>query len=299
MSNFNPGSVPGLAGSGIVGPGSQPGEEDGATLDIFPMPSGMTTFSTPDLPEPEDAAGLEAGVAALEAVLAALRAFDGKKNTGATIELAGLDAANLDLVNQVLGEGEVSIVGGTRYQAQEAVLAGVWRVRETGENGEVLRDTVEVAVFPRTIATTAFAGAKDAVVMPEVLGANVFNAPPLVTELNEQLGRSGNGSGNGSGPHVINLSLLPHTQEDLTFLDEVLGRSGLTVLSRGYGNCRIMATATRNVWWVQYYNSQDTMILNSIEVVPGAGGVPEVACAAPEDIADSAERLGEIVEVYR
>ncbi|MCB1465191.1 MAG: hydrogenase expression/formation protein, partial [Nitratireductor sp.] len=41
------------------------------------------------------------------------------------------------------------------------------------------------------------------------------------------------------------------------------------------------------------------MILNSIEVVPGAGGVPEVACAAPEDIADSAERLEEIVEVYR
>ena len=114
-----------------------------------------------------------------------------------------------------------------------------------------------------------------------------------MTEINEQLAHRGNG--NGSGPHVINLSLLPHTEEDLTFLDALLGRSGLTVLSRGYGNCRIMATATRDTWWVQYYNSQDAMILNSIEI----GGVPEVACAAPEDIADSAERLHEILEIYR
>ncbi|MCB2080717.1 MAG: hydrogenase expression/formation protein [Novosphingobium sp.] len=283
-------SIPGPI-SGLIGPGSQPGEEDGATLDIFPMPSGMTTFSTPDLPEPEDANGLEAGIATLDAVLEQLKASDGGK--GASVDLSGLDAANLDLVNQVLGEGEVAIIAGTRYQAQEAVLAGVWRVRETDEGGEVISDTVEVGAFPRAIAATAFAGAKSELSLPEELGPNVFNAPPLVTEINEQLAHRGNG--NGSGPHVINLSLLPHTEEDLTFLDALLGRSGLTVLSRGYGNCRIMATATRDTWWVQYYNSQDAMILNSIEI----GGVPEVACAAPEDIADSAERLHEILEIYR
>ena len=93
----------------------------------------------------------------------------------------------------------------------------------------------------------------------------------------------------------INLSLLPHTEEDLVYLNDVLGRGTLTVLSRGYGNCRIMATATRNVWWVQFYNSQDAMILNTIEITP----VPEVACASPEDIADSATRLDEILEIYR
>ncbi|MCG6858559.1 MAG: hydrogenase expression/formation protein [Salaquimonas sp.] len=290
MSNPIQGTIPGL-----VGPGSQPGEADGAELDIFPMPSGMTTFSAPDLPEPEDTADLKAGIAALDAMLAALRAFDGKAGKGVAVDLGGLDAANLDLVNHVLGEGEVSIIAGTRYQAQEAVLAGVWRVRETRENGEIVRDMVEIGPFPQAIAAIAFSGAKNEVAMPEESGPNVFNAPPLVTEINEQLGPAGNGRKNGSGPHVINLSLLPHTEEDLTFLDDVLGRGGLTVLSRGYGNCRIMATATRHVWWVQYYNSQDAMILNSIEIT----GVPEVACAAPEDIADSAERLGEILEVYR
>jgi rubredoxin len=59
------------------------------------------------------------------------------------------------------------------------------------------------------------------------------------------------------------------------------------ILSRGYVNCRITSTATRNVWWVQYFNSQETLILNTIEI----SGVPEVACAAQEDIDDSAQRL--------
>ena len=46
---------------------------------------------------------------------------------------------------------------------------------------------------------------------------------------------------------------------------------------------------------MRYYNSQDTLILDSIEV----STIPEVALAAPEDIADSAERLAEILETYR
>ncbi|MDX1812887.1 MAG: hydrogenase expression/formation C-terminal domain-containing protein, partial [Gammaproteobacteria bacterium] len=52
---------------------------------------------------------------------------------------------------------------------------------------------------------------------------------------------------------------------------------------------------TLNVWWVQYFNSQDTLILNTLEITK----VPEVACAGDEDIADSAQRLNEILEVYR
>jgi hydrogenase-1 operon protein HyaF len=68
----------------------------------------------------------------------------------------------------------------------------------------------------------------------------------------------------------------------------------VVMLSRGYGNCRITSTLTRNVWWVQYFNSQDTLILNTIEI----SHVPDVACAAQEDIDDSAQRLHEILEVY-
>jgi hydrogenase-1 operon protein HyaF len=49
------------------------------------------------------------------------------------------------------------------------------------------------------------------------------------------------------------------------------------------------------VWWVQYFNSQDMNILNTLEVVD----VPAVACAAQEDINDSADRLSEILEIYQ
>lgn len=281
MSQSGFGSVPGLAGPG----------------NLLDDEVGVTTLVPPSLPEREDADGLRAGIAVLEKICVALREHG--PGASVTVDLADLDAANLDLVSQVLGEGEVSVVAGARYQAQEAVLAGVWRIRETDEKGVQFADTVEVGAFPSAIASAAFEGARDAIAMPEELGPNVFNAPPLVTEINEQLARGGGTNGGAREPHVINLTLLPHTEEDLAFLDAALGRGGLTILSRGYGNCRITATATRGIWWVQYYNAQDVMTLNSIEVIRETGSVPEVACAAPEDIADSAGRLHEILEIYR
>ncbi|WP_150524504.1 hydrogenase expression/formation protein [Roseibium sediminis] len=287
MSTIDPfGSL--ALGGALVGPGSQPTDEDGGVLEYMEMPSAMMTFATPNLPEPEDAAGLEEGLARLDSLLQLLvAAADGAP--GGVVELAGLDAANLELINQVLGEGEVSVIAGTDWQAQEAVLAGVWRVRRTTAAGAI--DTIEVGAFPSGIRATVFQGARSSVAMPEQLGPNIFNAPPLVPEINEHIAKSEG----ASEPHVINLSLLPHTEEDLTFLNEQLGRGDVTILSRGYGNCRITSTQTRNTWWVQYYNSQDTLILNSIEI----GEIPDVACAALEDLGDSAERLGEILEVYR
>lgn len=270
----------------VVGPGSQPLDEDGGVLDYMNMPSGMMTFAAPNLPEAEETEDLDAGKAALEALLRLLEDNE-RTGTNGRVDLSGLDEANLALVNQVLGEGEVSVIGGAALQAQEAVLAGVWRVRETAADGRTTVDYVEVAAFPRTVLARAFAGAQAQVEIPERFGPNVFNAPPLLPEINEHIAKS--------RPHVINLSLLPHTEEDLGLLNELLGRGEITILSRGYGNCRIMATATRDTWWVQFYNSQDTMILNTIEISP----IPAVACAAPEDIADSAERLNEILEVYR
>ncbi|MFD2838738.1 hydrogenase expression/formation C-terminal domain-containing protein [Azotobacter vinelandii] len=43
---------------------------------------------------------------------------------------------------------------------------------------------------------------------------------------------------------------------------------------------------------MQYFNSSDRLILDTLEVT----GIPQVACAAQEDIDDSAERLREIRE---
>ncbi len=115
----------------------------------------------------------------------------------------------------------------------------------------------------------------------------VFNAPPVLVEIADRVARRAP----GEATHVINLSLLPHTPEDLILFDEVLGRGATTILSRGYGNCRIEAAALKNVWRVRFYNSTDMLILDTIEITD----VPEVACAAAEDIADSAERLVEVL----
>ncbi|WP_305987544.1 hydrogenase expression/formation protein [Roseibium sp. MMSF_3544] len=275
----------------LVGPGSQPADEDGGELEYMQMPSGMMTFEAPDLPEPEDTEGLATGLAALEAVLDLLKAH--KTNvSGYRVDLDQLDAANIDLVNQVLGEGEVSVIAGSHVQAQESVLAGVWRVHRTAAAGNSKASYIEVGAFPTEVLDHAFTGSKQVVAMPEEVAAeNIFNAPPLIAEINEHVAKSEQ----ASGPHVINLSLLPHTEEDLTFLTTSLERGDVTILSRGYGNCRISSTGTHNTWWVQFYNSQDSLILNTIEII----AVPEVACAAAEDIDDSAARLDEILEIYR
>jgi len=120
---------------------------------------------------------------------------------------------------------------------------------------------------------------------------SVYNAPPLLAEISDKLLEYQP----GDEPHIINLSLLPHTEEDLLFLSDSLGIGPIIILSRGYGNCRISSTSTRNVWWVQYFNSQETLILNTLEI----SAVPDVACASFEDIADSALRLDEILSIYR
>jgi len=98
----------------------------------------------------------------------------------------------------------------------------------------------------------------------------------------------------GGAPHSINLTLLPLSEQELEFIDERLGRGPVDILSRAYGKCEVISTDTAGIWWVRYYNSMGVLILNTLEVVD----VPVVVKAAAEDLADSAERLKEILEPY-
>jgi hydrogenase-1 operon protein HyaF len=82
------------------------------------------------------------------------------------------------------------------------------------------------------------------------------------------------------------------TPDDHRVLEAALPVGPVAIMARGFGNCRITSTGARDVWRVQYFNSMNTLILNTIEVVD----VPEVALAAAEDLADSRERLGELVD---
>jgi len=82
------------------------------------------------------------------------------------------------------------------------------------------------------------------------------------------------------------------TGEDRTVLEHAAPTGPVAILSRGFGNCRITSTLLRNLWRVQYFNSMQTLILNTLEVVD----VPEVAMAAAEDLADSRQRLRELLD---
>ena len=272
-----------------IGPGSQVEDE---TLDYMPMPQGMETFRAPPLPEPELMAGRQRARAALREALAELEAVcQGAGNR--QVDLAGLDADDLALVNQVLGEGEVSAVvqaagdGQRAVQVQEAVFAGVWRVVTTVD-GRVVSDIIELGHIPAVLGDIARQDVEPEV--PRWRGAlppNVQNAPALLAEIEDQwrVWRP------GQPAHVVNLTLLPMSVEDIGFLDHHLGTGRVLILSRGYGNCRITNTCRPHTWRVVYYNSQDVVILNTVEI----SELPEVAQAAIEDLQDSHERLKEVL----
>ncbi len=274
----------------IVGPGSQPQDQDTA-FEYLSMPRGMSIYAQPMLPEPEDLGDVEPGLALLTDVQHALAHYpDGESRLFAI----DLDPASEALVNQVLGVGEVSIGvdGPSPIEIQESVMAGLWRIRHLDGSGALMRDFLEVGACPQIVKALSFQFAAEGVnTNIEAAPQGVINAPALLVELDEKA----RAHRSGDAAHVINLSLLPLSPEDVQLLGERLGVGPVTILSRGYGNCRIGSSACQSVWWIKYFNSEDALILNTIEVVE----IPEVALAAREDIADSAERLNEILELYR
>lgn len=276
----------------VSGPGSQASAADADFSGILSMPAEMSTFSMPVLPEPGETAELAEARSILASLCESIATYDVTRSPR-IFDLSNLDDANRKFIDQLMGEGEVSVVfeDATSTHIQESVFAGVWRVQYFDESRRLQKDTIELAAIPHVVRSATFGDSRSRVdIRPEEVPEAVRNALPVITEINEKVAnvwRDGK-------PHVINLTLLPQTEDDLAFLGQRLGRGKVTMLSRGYGNCRITSTATRDVWWVQYFNSQDLNILNTIEVTP----VPSVACAAQEDIDDSGGRLREILEVY-
>lgn len=272
----------------IFGQGSQPAEQGGVELEYLQMPQEMTTYSMPQISTDLNAKDLAQARIVLLKLQQNLTAFPA---VSAAIELMHLDASNRRFIDELLGEGEVSVIctGQQQLRIQESVLAGVWRLQTVNDNRQIVNDALEVGIIPQQLSHSAFNGAAAQIdthwtALPE----GIMNAPPLLAELNAKIAEYRP----GGQAHSINLSLLPQTEQDLAFLAQRLGRGSATILSRGYGNCRI--TATQYVWWVQYFNSEDTLILNTLKV----SDVSSVACASPEDIIDSNGRLQEILKVY-
>lgn len=282
-----------------LGAGSQT-EDD--TLDYINMPQGMATYRAPVLPEPEQIAGQHGAVAALEQVLAMLQALR-RGEPAAPVSLHGLSPAERHLIHQVLGEGEVcaqvlaapgQLDAPAATSIQESVFAGIWRVVGQDEAGRPI-DHIEVGAIPAVLLQAAQADSRPAAPPLPVLPAGVLNAPAILAELAEHRQHWPLRRARGERAEVVNLTLLPLSLEDIAYLDHQLGTGRVLILSRGYGNCRITNSCVAHTWRLVYYNSQDNVILNSVEVTD----IPEVACAAPEDLADSEERLAEVLQWVR
>jgi hydrogenase-1 operon protein HyaF len=244
----------------------------------------LATFHMPPRPEDVSPAVLAEARAFLAELHGAARNHDFAGDALLTRDVLALSPGAIALVNETLGEGEVgAIIDEPSVRLQETGFPGFWRVRSFDDEGALAADVVEVAPVPTIIREAALLGSRCR--MPtrvEVPG--LMNAPSLFTELVAASGR-----GEGAPVHVVNLTLLPVSPMDISWLVAALEVGPVTLLSRGYGNCRITSTRLRNTWWVQYFNSMNNLILNTIEVT----AVPEVALAAPEDYADSLARLGE------
>jgi len=274
----------------VVGPGSQPTGSDGDAVTYMDMPSDMSKFVAPLMPEAEDVLLMDGVREAMQWLLSALDGYvPGREPVLA--DLSALDEESRDVVNQILGEGEVSIVcdGQVRARTQESVLAGVWRTLFFDSDDRVVCDLLEVADVPTVVG---FAAESDAAVdaSPEGVNEELANALPILVELQSRHERYVA----GGSAHSINLTLLPLSEAEVEFIDQRLGRGPIDVLSRAYGKCEVISSGTAGIWWVRYYNSMGVLILNTLEVVE----VPGVVKAAPEDLADSAERLKEILEPY-
>ena len=264
-----------------LGAGSQPEDPD---LAYMPLPGEVESFIMPALPSSEDVSHLGRAIE-LIGQLAALAAR-WQPGERCVRELAGLNSEELALVNQVLGEGEVSakalLADGGEARIQESVFAGVWRVCRFDANGQQTGDSVEVAPIPELLIERAQAASRWLDALPP-MPATLMNAAPICAEL---LARQRQAL---DSPHVINFTLLPVTPDDLAWITDLVGEGAVGIFSRGYGKCRVLATALTHVWRVQYFNTMNTLLLDTLEITR----IPDVTLADGEDIADSAERLGE------
>ncbi len=133
------------------------------------------------------------------------------------LEIDGLDRGNRELIDQVLGEGEVGITisGPVEARINESVLTGIWRIKTLDEAGREATDHIEIADIPDVVRRAAIEGTSEDLPIgtpPE----EAMNVMPVLAEIRERMERHRP----GYPAYVLNLSHLPMTPADMAFLQE-------------------------------------------------------------------------------
>jgi len=199
------------------------------------------------------------------------------------LDVGHLAAAERARLAEGLGEGEVVVHDTAIGVIRETRLPGVWchldgngqhPVRlEVGERPTLSRKDTDSTGPELRFART-----------PE----DLMNGPAVLAEIEQQQATYRS----GGEAHTVNLSRLPLTPGDQAFLAERLGEGDVTLRVRGYGETRITQARLPNVWWVRHYNASNQLLLDTVEV----SDFPTVARATPEDLADAAARLSELLD---
>ena len=136
-----------------------------------------------------------------------------------SFDLTGLDARNRAFIAETMGEGEVSIKvqGKPALKIQESWFAGVWLVAGHGVDridvGQVPPVALERAHLPHRAGEGSSIKAHD----------GLANGPAILTELMDKTASWQR----GDAPHVVNLTLLPHTESDLVWLARAFGEGSV------------------------------------------------------------------------
>lgn len=276
---------------GVLSPG-EGFEGSGTALDLLEMPDGARLQVARQL----DAA-LIGSPAVFETLTRIEVALGGACDTGRSwrLRVDHLSKDDRAVLFDALGQGEVSVLlsgaaGEGDAQIVETILPGVWLGKAASPSG-AFAEWVEVGKAPRALLEAAVVRPRGDLpieaLTPPRDAMNVMNV------LAEVRGRA-RAYKTGEPNHVMNFTLFPMTPADSAFLAKSLGEVGVRISSGGYGAARVVMTALRNVWAVQFLNGLGSVILDTLEV----GDVPDAVLAAPSDLEVSKMRLGSILEAY-
>ncbi|MDR1529919.1 MAG: hydrogenase expression/formation protein [Burkholderiales bacterium] len=250
------------------------------------------SFSIPVVPNDVDTAMFSQAYDVLRNFAEALNHWTFQPFGGGAVprcDLSELSDDVLKILDDVLGEGEVSARvddASRRLSVQESIFPGIWRVREFDRAGNGIAHWIEAGALPTEVIECAQQAAQPA--LPEIsFPEGAMNTPALFSEMAARL----SAFDRAQNAHVINLTLLPLTPDDYEILTQALPIGPVAIISRGFGSCRVTSTGVRHIWRVQYFNSKNTLILNTLTIAE----CPYSVLAAAEDLEDTRARLADLL----
>src|SRR5947209_1273069 len=133
------------------GPGSQPDEPD---FSYLPMPA-TEPLAAPRPPEDASRADMAAAAAVIEQLLEGMDGHLRGRARAPRFSLSGMAPSARRVLNESLGEGEVSAVvaanGHRAWRVQETAFAGVWRLQQDDGLGDIGEDLLESDEMPAVV----------------------------------------------------------------------------------------------------------------------------------------------------